>query len=215
MIFYVIVNYIGVFFKSRGVAVGCRWVCKLSVIVLAAFASVGSVKAAPILAFEFLNSGGLFAPTDTVEMRARVTNIGDMDLVNAVGQGEFLFGSPVFNEYFDPSNAVLFAPPGVINLAVGESIDWLAYSFVPFPLSGNVGDPVALGDYVFPLTDIETRFFVAAGPDSQSFTSDESGAAAFTWSVVDRTPVDIPEAASIAILSFGLLSLDAARRRAN
>ncbi len=180
------------------------------------FVAASSAYAIPSLDFEFLDSGQIVGPTDTVVMRGRVTNVGTEALDGGNGQGTIFFSGDVFDQYFDPFNPPLSAPPGVTFLEPGESVDWIIVNFVPFPITGNLGDPVLLGDYVFPLANITTSFFVAAGVDSFTVVASQANAEDFRWQVVEEIPVQIPEPAPLTIFLGGLLFLAAqslSRRR--
>jgi len=159
-------------------------------------------QALPVIEFEFLDSGQVVSPTDTVVMRGRVTNVSGEALTGAVGSGGITFVDPIFSQYFDPFNPPNFAPPGVISLDPGESLEWNIVNFVPFPITGNLGDPVALGPYTFFLTDITTTFFVPAGLNSFSVTAQKTNAADFTWTVVDEPIGAVPEPGTLALVGL-------------
>lgn len=172
-----------------------------------------TVRAMPILEFEFLDSGRTYSPTDNVEMRGRITNTGEAGLLGGVGQGSLTIplATELGNQYIAgfPPGAAPF-PPGVIDLAVGEVIEWTIANWVPFPLTGNLGDPVLEGDYVFPLLNISTSIFVPAGPASFTVNVLQTRAADFEWRVLDEsTAVSLP--ASFSLMAFGMLLLG--RRR--
>lgn len=170
-------------------------------------------QALPIIEFEFVGSGQVVSPTDTVVMRGRVTNVSGEALVGAVGNGSLNFVDPIFSQYFDPFNPPNFAPPGVGSLAPGESIEWNIVNFVPFPITGNLGDPVALGLYTFFLSDITTAFFVPAGPNSFTVTAQKTNAADFTWTVVDQPTGSVPEPGTVALVGLAFAGLVFGARR--
>jgi|GEM_PF-4405785 len=177
----------------------------LTVTLIVAFTQTS--QALPIIEFEFLDSGQIVGPTDTVVMRGRVTNVSGEALVGAVGGGGINFVDPIFSQYFDPFNPPNFAPPGVISLAPGESIEWNIVNFVPFPITGNLGDPVALGLYTFFLSDITTTFFVPAGPNSFTVTAQKTNAADFTWTVVDQPTGSVPEPNTLVLVGLAFAGL--------
>ncbi len=164
--------------------------------------------AAPVLEFVFLDSGRTVSPTESLEMRGRVTNVGDMALTGAVGGGSATVPPSVLDQYFDPAvpSPIPF-PAGVIDLVPGESIEWLIASLVPFPISGNLGDPVTPGEYVFPLANLTTTFFVPAGPASMTFTAQTTNASDFVWTVA------VPEPAAGLLLAAAGCGLFARGRR--
>ncbi len=171
-------------------------------------------RAIPIIQFEFLGSGQVFSPTDAVAMRGRVTNVSaDESLTSAVQSGGFinLSGLAIFDNYVErfPPGFQL-APPGVVNLAPGASLDWTIATWDPWPITGSPGDPVEPGTYVLPLDNFQVGFFVAAGQDSFSVIAREDNASAFEWRVQRPAGVAAPGAAWL-ILS-GLLALSVRRK---
>lgn len=127
-----------------------------------------------MLDFEFVGSGQIVSPTDTVLMQGRVTNNGTDPLTNSIGGGMIIIASSIGDQYitpFPPGTAP--APGGLTTLAPGQSIVWDIALFTPFPIGGALGDPVLPGVYTFSLANITTTFFVIS---PQTFVASKAGA---------------------------------------
>ena len=102
----------------------------VSVLVLPVLLMSGTARALPVLKFEWVGSGQTVLPTDPVLVQGRYTNIGDMALVDGIAGGlytPFLNAPKIFANYVE--DTVRFAPPGLVNLAVGASVTWDIFTY--------------------------------------------------------------------------------------
>lgn len=194
-----------------------RWIVVLTA--LAVVNTTGTAWADPVLTFEWVGSGQIFAPTDSVEMKARVTNSGDMALIDANAFGNIvIFGNApeVFDNYVEfLSGGFAFGPPGPFSIGTGESVEFTMATWDPFPITGNIGDPVPLGDYVVPNAAVVSLTYTTVNPFVQNEV-DVSQAGDFEWTVSDTRPDPDPPVIptpTAALAGLALLGVCGLRRR--
>ncbi|MEM7144302.1 MAG: PEP-CTERM sorting domain-containing protein [Verrucomicrobiota bacterium] len=153
-----------------------------------------------VLSFEWLDSGGVFQPTEDVPMRGRITNTGDMSLIDAVNFGTITIAGvapEVFDNYvefltggfsFGPDTSPYTLPPS-------GSVDFTIATWRPFPITGSPGDPVPLGSYVVPNAALSNWVASTFNPFVQTPIT-TSGAGDFRWTVVPE-----PSSALLLLLS--------------
>lgn len=154
--------------------------------------------AAPVLQFEYLNSGQTYSATDLVVIQGRITNIGDADLINASPSGSFLLPQPAYDQYLWAADGFPQFGPSVVylSLASGESVTWTIVKLEPYPITGNRGDPVPPGEY-FMTPESYTLSYTAYGPDfnfnDAVVFSVEPAPSNFVWTVRDTGTEAVPE----------------------
>lgn len=179
--------------------------------------AASAASAAPELSFQFLGSGQIHAPTDEIEIWGRITNSGGAVLDVAMPDTvDFWFGLPsaTMDSYWYRSDAWPMAPDKPFSIGIGESLDWRVAILMPWPVTGNAGDPVPLGAYSVNPDGFSMRFdlknpddlleIVASYPVAQPIEP-------FVWTVVERGS-SVPEPATLAMLLGGLLAGVATQR---
>lgn len=173
-------------------------------------------QADPDLVFEWLDNNQVVSPTDSVLMRARVSNIGDMDLIDANAFGNILiFGTApeVFDNYVEfLSGGFSFGPAGPFSIGVGESVDFTFAQWDTFPITGDIGDPVPAGVYTVPQTALLDLHYTTLNPFTEH-PVDFSQAGDFVWTVRDTPDMEIPTPAALPAGLIGFAALAMHRRR--
>lgn len=192
----------------------------IPVAMLTAFCMPGSAWALPSLELEFINSGQIVAPTDSVAMQVRVTNTGDQDLLDAVAFGNisvFFMAPDIFYNYTETlSGGFKFGPDGTFDIASGDSVVFTMATWDPWPSPGNPGDPVPLGVYTLTSSAISATH-QAFTPVRMPYVVDVSNAGAFTWevqeAVIPPNTVPIPEPATLLLVLLVATGVGVAGRR--
>ena len=179
----------------------------------------GIAQAVPILTFNFIGSGQTVSPTDDVVIQGQITNVGTEPLINGLGGGMITIQPRIFNQYLERFPPGVAPAPSVIShglfsLNPGENLIYTIAHYDPFPIGGNPGDPVELGQYILPIADITPQ--VTIFTPFTTIDVDTSGTSDFVWTVSEGNgggPDPIPEPSTMLLLGTGLAGIALWRRR--
>lgn len=166
----------------------------------------------PIIQLDWVNSGQTLSPTDQIVVQTRITNIGDSDLIDASVGGSFLIPQPAYDQYlWTLSGFPSF--PGPLSLSVGESYTWNFTTLETYPITGDRGDPVPLGEYFLDTDSLTLTFSPNFGLNPEGTFSALAPESRFVWTVTDAASVPEPALGIPAGVGFLTLSLYSRMRR--
>lgn len=189
---------------------GFRWYLTGLALAVLFFSAPRPAQATVSLTFEWVGSGGVFLPTEDVPMRGRITNTGDMSLIDAVNFGTITIGGvapEVFDNYVEfLTGGFSFGPdPSPYSLPPSGSVEFTIATWRPFPITGSPGDPVPPGPYVVPNAALSGWVANTFSPFVAT-PIETSGAGDFTWRVV-------PEPSGVVLLLLGAFGVVMRRNR--
>lgn len=195
---------------------------RLAIALIAGISFLGTARADVTLQFEWIGSGQVFAPTDPVPMKAKVTNFGGDDLTGASASGSWTpwlvpswFSSTGVGDNYVEDAMIKFGPVTVaptwsFSIPAGGSVVFTMATWLPSLYPGNFGDPARIGTYVVPASALSLIYSQLPPATSARYSVDLDQAGNFQWTVQDKDTGpggQVPLPATALLLALGLMLL--------